>query len=213
MKTTNTSKLVESSILIAIASVLSIITPFQLPFGGSVTLMCMLPIVLISYRYGVKWGVFCAFTFSIIQMIISFKSISAYFLPGEDKIVLWRAIVIIILDYILAYTVIGLAGVFRNRFKKPAISLCVGSIFALSLRFLVHFISGSILFGAWAEWFFSQDMFGSFGLGVLENLSGLPLVLFYSLFYNGLYMVPEIIITAVGAVIIATIPSIAKKKD
>jgi len=213
MNTTKTRRLVESAILIAIASVLSIIAPFQLPFGGSVTLMSTLPIILIAYRYGVKWGIFSAFVFSIIQMLISFKTISAYFLPGEDRVVLWRALLIIVLDYFLAYTVIGLAGVFRNKFKRPATSLCVGAIFALSLRFLIHFTSGTILFGAWAEWFFSQDIFGSFGAGVLENLSGTALVLFYSLFYNGLYMVPEIIITAIGAVIIATIPSIAKKMD
>ena len=61
----------------------------------------------------------------------------------------------------------------------------------------MHIISGAIFFGAWAEWFFSQDNFYKIGEKILSTFSGAGLAFIYSVFYNGLYMIPEIIITAI----------------
>jgi len=80
-------------------------------------------------------------------------------------------------------------------------------------RFLAHIISGYIFFGAWAEWYFSKEELGSFGQKVLSNMSGQGLALFYSFFYNGVYMIPEIILTSVVALIIGNVPQIARKID
>lgn len=86
------------------------------------------------------------------------------------------------------------------------------SIVALSLRYLAHIISGYIFFGTWAEWFFSQDGF-ALGAKILEKFSGQGLALLYSVIYNGLYMIPEIIITAIVALIIGRVPQITGKKS
>lgn len=213
---TKTRRLTESAILIAIATVLAIISgilPFNLPFGGGITLASMLPIVLIAFRHGTKWGIFSAFVYSIIQMLTGFKTVSAFFMPGDDQVVLWQAIVICLIDYILAFTVLGFAGVFRKKFKTPTMGFCVGSIFALSLRFLMHFISGTLFFGSWAEWFFTQESIINLGQPILDNLSGMGLAATYSLLYNATYMIPEIILTAIGAVIICKIPMFSKTYD
>lgn len=69
MTKTNTKRLVETAMLLAVATVLTIISgyiPFQLPFGGSITIVSMLPIVMIAYRYGTKWGLFSGFIFALI---------------------------------------------------------------------------------------------------------------------------------------------------
>jgi thiamine transporter len=100
----------------------------------------------------------------------------------------------------------------RNKIKNKTIALCLGSIFALLLRYIAHIFSGAIFYGAWAEWFFSQEGFYAFGAKVLEAFSGGTLALIYSVVYNGLYMIPEIVITTVAAVIISRIPQI-KAKD
>lgn len=213
MQNTKTIRLVETGLLLAIATVLSLIKPFELPFGGGITIISMLPIVLIAYKYGTKWGLFSAFVGSILQILTSMKTVSAFFLPGESHMVLWKAILICFIDYIIAYTALGFGGIFRNKFKSPSTALCLGSIVALSLRYLAHIISGVIFFGSYAEWFFTQEGFYKIGNTILNNFSGNGLVIIYSLFYNGLFMIPEIIITAVAALIIGKVPQITKKND
>lgn len=206
----NTERLVVSAVLIALASVLSIFQPLALPQGGGITIMSMLPIILLSYRYGMLWGMFTAFTYSIIQMLLGFNTVSAFFLPGDDQQIWWRAILIVLLDYILAYTAMCLGGLFRNK-ANPAVALCLGSVIALSVRYLIHILSGAIFFGTWAEWWFTDIMGGEFGASVLAQYSGFGLASIYSVFYNGLYMIPEMILTAIGGFIIGKIPYFAKK--
>ncbi len=208
MKTQKTLKLVETGVLMGIAVALSLFKPFQLPFGGGITIVSMLPIVLISYRHGVKWGFFSAFIYSLLQMVTSFSEVKAFFVPEDYA--LWAGIGIILLDYVAAYSMLGFGGVFRNRLK-PAAALCVGSILALTLRYLMHVLSGTIFFGAWAEWFFTQDGIAAIGEPILANCSGWGLALLYSLIYNATFMLPEILLTAVSACAIGKIPEIAKK--
>ena len=64
-----TKRLVESALMIALSTILSFIIIFRLPFGGSITACCMLPVILAAYRYGTKWGLVTAFAFSLIQGI------------------------------------------------------------------------------------------------------------------------------------------------
>jgi len=114
------------------------------------------------------------------------------------------------LDYILAYTVLGLSAMYRKVIKKDYISLALGTFTVLLLRYICHIASGYILFGAWAEWFFTQEGFYSWGTTIMNTFSGNALSLVYSIVYNGFYMIPEIIITTVVAVIIGKIPQITK---
>ena len=190
-------KIVLSAMLIAMAMVLSFIQPFQLPFGGGITLASMMPIVFISFIFGTRWGLFSAFVYSIIQMISGAKVVASFFLPGESQMTLGAALAVCFMDYILAYTVLGFGGIFKNKFKNNTISITTGCVFALSLRYIVHIISGAIFFGAWAEWFFTQEGFYAIGQKIINMFSGNSLSLIYSVFYNGLYMIPEIMLTAI----------------
>lgn len=209
---TKTRRLVETALLLAIATLLSLFKPFELPFGGGITLLSMLPIVLIAYRYGTKWGLFSAFVGALLQMLVGLKTVTAFFMPGDSQMIVWQAILVCLIDYIIAYTMLGFGGIFRNKIKNRSVALCLGSIVALALRYLAHIVSGAIFFGSWAEWFFTQDGF-KLGAKVLEKFSGTSLSIVYSVIYNGTYMIPEIILTAIAALIIGNIPYITKKID
>lgn len=190
-------KIVLSAMLIAIGMVLSFIQPFQLPFGGGITLASMMPIVFIAFIFGTRWGLFSAFVYSIIQMISGAKVIAAFFLPGESQMTIAAALAVCFMDYILAYTILGLGGIFKNKISNSILAITLGCIFALTLRYIVHIISGAIFFGTWAEWFFTQEGFYAIGQKIMSTFSGSALSIIYSVFYNGLYMIPEIIITAI----------------
>ncbi len=212
-----TKRLTVSAIMLATAVILALISsPIPpLTFGGSFTIASMLPIVLIAYMYGTKWGLFTAFTYSVIQIIMDLmlgkgSTLLAYFLPNsEDFMGFGVAIGILLLDYFVAYTALGLGGVLRNKMHKvPAIIL--GVLIALGARYAVHIASGYLFFGSWAEWFFSQEGFYAIGEVILNAFSGQMLAIVYSIFYNGLYMIPEIVITAICASGVAWIPYIKK---
>ncbi len=211
-------RLTVSAVMLALATVLAVVCeliPFlNLPFGGGFTVASMLPIVIISYMYGIKWGLFTSFTYSCIQIILSLimgKTVLALFTPtSDDYMGIAIAFAIIIIDYILAYTVLGLGGIFRNKIKNKVIAIVLGVVVALSLRYLCHIVSGYIFYGAWAEWFFSQEGFYAIGSTILGVFSGNGLALLYSIFYNGLYMIPEIIITSIVASIVSNIKYIRK---
>ena len=197
-----TKKMVTSAMLIAIGTVLSLFTPFHLPFGGGITLASCLPVILISYIYGIKSGLFAGFVYSLLQMVTGINTVSAFFLPGDSQLVLWKAISVCLLDYVAAFTVLGLGGFFKDKIKNQALAIILGVVFALMLRYIIHIISGAVFFGAWAEWFFTQEGFYKIGEAILNTFSGTSLALVYSVFYNGLYMIPEIIITSIVAPII-----------
>ena len=179
--------LTEGAIMIALATVLSFIVVYQLPWDGSITLLSMLPICLYSIKYGVKKGLVVSFVFSLIQLIQGItKGLFGWGLTPA------ALIGCIFLDYILAYTVIGTAGMFR---KKGAIGWVGGTVIAIFFRFVCHFISGVVIFGS----------FGELWEGFSTNNSWL-----YSLLYNGSYMLPEMIFTAIGAFVLFKIPQTKK---
>ena len=200
-----------SAIMLAFAlsiSAICAVLPFlNLPFGGGFTIASMLPVILIAYMYGTKWGILTAFVYSFLQMLLGFNTVSAFFLPGDSQMLWWKAVLVILIDYVIAYTVLGFGGVFRKKYGIRK-ALVLGSVLAISLRYIAHIISGAIFFGAWAEWFFTQEGFYAWGEKILEIFSGNGLALIYSIIYNGTYMIPEIIITAIAAALIVRIPQI-----
>lgn len=196
---------------VAISAICAALPFLNLPFGGGFTIASMLPIIVIAYMYGTKWGLFTAFAYSVMQMLLGFNTVSAFFLPGDSQMVWWRAVLVVIIDYLIAYTVLGFGGVFRNKFSTTK-ALLLGSVLAISLRYLAHIVSGAIFFGTWAEWFFTQDGFYAWGETVLNTFSGASLATVYSIIYNGLYMIPEIVITAIAAAAVSPIPAIKKIK-
>lgn len=207
-----------SAVMLAMSTCLAVICsliPFlRLPFGGGFTVASMLPIVLVSYVYGVRHGLFTAFVYSVIQMVLdlmlgSSSTILAMFLPDSDT-ALAASILIVIIDYVLAYTLLGIGGIFRNVIKNKTVSLALGTALALTVRYIMHIISGFVFYGTYAEWFFTQEGFYRIGNLILTSTSGKTLALVYSIFYNGLYMIPEIIITTVAAVIVSRLPQIKR---
>jgi len=211
-----TKRITESAMLLAIAIVLEVMAKLfipELPFGGQITIVSMLPVVLISYRHGMKWGFVASFTYALLEMAIGMKTVSAAFLPGYfgDGTMILNAILMCLLDYVLAFSVLGLGGIFRGRIQKNGTALMCGSLVALGARYLCHIASGYILFSSYAEWFFTQDGFPAWGAKLVSALDPTTLGIVYSVVYNGMYMVPEIFLTALAAVAIARIPKLAVK--
>ena len=170
----NVRALTESAILVALGVILSYLVLFRMPQGGSVTPFAMLPVIVIGIRRGLKWGLGSGFVFACLQMIRQFWPPPTATVEGY--------IAVIMLDYILAYSVLGLSGIFKG--KKFgllfAIPLCI------TLRFFSHFLSGIIVWSIYA---------------------GDQPVWLYSLIYNGSYMGVELVITmAVGAVLCTAAP-------
>ena len=185
-KKQRTQAITVSAIMIAFAVAISAICaaiPFlNLPFGGGFTIASMLPIILVAYMYGTKWGILTAFTYSFMQMLLGFNTVSSFFLPGDSQMIWWRAILVCFIDYVIAYTVLGFGGVFRNKFGAKK-ALVLGSILAISLRYVAHIISGAIFFGAWAEWFFTQEGFYAWGQTILDTFSGASLATVYTNYF------------------------------
>ena len=211
-----TRRLTESAMLLAVAIVLELVSKMvipEMPFGGQITLVSMLPVVLISYRHGIKWGLVTGLAYAALEMAIGAKTVAAAFQPGYfgDGVMLVNALTMCALDYVVAFTVLGLGGCFRNRIANPGVSLMCGSLVALGARYVTHTLSGYILFSGWAEWFFTQEGFPGWGATLVESLSPQMLGLTYSLVYNGMYMVPELLLTAVAALLIARVPRIVTK--
>ena len=192
-KASNTKILVEAALMVAVSAVLSIWPKFKfLPYGGSITVCSMLPIILLSYRRGLKWGFLGAFAFALIQTITGFTS------SGMGPLAF---VFELLFDYLLAFTVIGIGGIFRGKLKSDKKELVCGTILALLLRYACQFVSGYYVWGEYAEWFFGEA--GNFGEFILSRMSGATLSIFYSLIYNGSYMIPEIIVTSIVAALIA----------
>lgn len=164
-------KMVFSAIMIAAATVLSTLILFHMPNGGTITVVSMLPIILLGYIYGPKWGIFTGFIYGIIQLFLGLADIK-----GVSLTVFVGAV---LLDFLVAFSVLGLSGIFKRFFKKQTVSLVLGTLFVCLLRFICHFISGFLLWGDLTE-------------GIM------PAVLF-SLGYNFSYMGPETLATVIGA--------------
>ncbi len=153
--------LCEGALMIALAEILSILHLPSLPQGGSVEL-AMLPIFIFCTRWGVGPGLLVGSAHGFIQMMM------------EGGIAIgWQSIVG---DFLLAYLVLGFAGLFWKMKKGYYVGVFAGCL----LRFLVHYVVGATI---WAEYmppvFFSMTM-------------TTPWI--YSALYNGVYMVPDCIL-------------------
>lgn len=188
----NTKTITEGAFMLGLGIILSFITPFQkiLPFGGSITLASMLPISIFSIRHGIKKGLFVSSLFAIFHLATGIikDGLFAWGLTAE------MLIACILFDYIIAYSVIGFAGIFRKYGKTGWIA---GIAIALLLRFISHFISGIVVFMSIGKIWDSIDF-------IADNKY------IYSLVYNGAYMLPELLITILMAWLIFSSTPIKK---
>lgn len=167
-----TKKLTLSAVMVALSAVLVIISkliPAPWLQGGSITLASMVPIIATSIILGSKWGVVCGFVFSIIQMMTGFY-------PPPTQTLL-NFVLVVLLDYVIAFGVLGFAGAFFRIFGRKVWAVALSGVIVTFLRYICHILSGILIWGVYAE----------------EGQT----VLAYSITYNGSYMIPEIIITGI----------------
>ena len=185
----NTSKvrlicLTEGALTIACAYVLELLCVWLnaisgisalLPFGGTIT-VSMLPIIYYSYRRGAKWGIGVGLAYSFLQMALGF-----YIPPAKTLIAF---VLCILLDYVIAFTIVGMADIFAKPFKNRVLGYTVGAVVVCLVRFASSFFSGVALWGAYAP----------------EGMN----VWIYSLVYNASYMIPNAILTGILAAVVCT---------
>ncbi len=168
----NLLRLVESALLLAVAAVLSLVKVLDLPYGGSITACAALPVLLVAYRHGTAWGLFTGFAYALIQLLTGLNTLSYVTTPLSVAAV-------IVLDYVLAFTVLGLGGIFRRQVESQGTALVLGALLTGVLRYIFHVIAGCTV---WA------------GLSIPDGAA-----LLYSLAYNATYMLPETLVTMLGA--------------
>lgn len=175
--------MIECAVMVALATVLSMIRLYKLPLGGSVTLLSMLPICVFSIRWGLGWGMTGGVLYAVLQLFLDLAEVLTWGLTPT------ALIGCVLFDYLIAFSVIGLAGAFRKKGKWG----CMGGIaLALFLRFASHLVSGTLIFDAWMPEGWSH-----------------PFV--YAVAYNGSFMLPELIATGVAAYLLISMPVIYKK--
>lgn len=185
MEKSNIRRLCVTAIMLALAAVLSLIKIWSNPWGGSVTLFSMVPIILISLMFSTSWSIFASFVYALIQIGVDIAGMMAW---GMD-VRMW--IGAIVFDYLLAYTVIGFAGVFA---KKGTAGIIFGTSLAFVLRFLSHFLSGCIFFDIWMPETFVN-----------------PAV--YSVVYNATYLLPELAMTLLAVILLVKTNTVSRIKQ
>lgn len=173
---TKTRIMVECALLIALGTILAQIKIWRMPSGGSVTLLSMLPFMLISFRHGPRWGLLSGLANAALQMVLG----GVYAPPAGTALALFGSVM---LDYVLAYLVLGIACVFAKPFKNKVVGVSFAAFAACFLRFICSLVSGFIIWGSLAD--------------------GVWAAFVYSLGYNAAYMVPETLFTVLGTYILA----------
>ena len=179
MKNSKITVLTECAVMVALAFALSCAKLYEMPLGGSVTVASMLPIMLISIKYGNLVGLGTGFIYSLTQ---AFQSLLAgnVFPYCETGATL---VICVLFDYLVPFTILGLAGAFKNApfVKKQEIGVYIGMCGVVVLRFICHFITGVAIWGQWAPE----------GMGKY----------LYSLAYNGSFLSLDFAICIVTAVL------------
>lgn len=173
-----TINLTRAAIMVALACALSFFKIIELANGGSITLGSMVPIILISYILNSKWALFTSFVYALLQMLL--QGIAT---PPTQNFIYY--LLVIMLDYVIAFTVLGLAGPITRKIKNVSLKVILGTVSVVVLRFICHLLSGILIWGVYAP----------------EGQS----VFLYSFIYNGSYMLGELIITVVIMALISNV--------
>ena len=166
----NLLALCEGAILIAMAEILGFLPLYKLPWGGSIDL-AMLPVLLFCCRWGFGPGMLVSVAHAVLQTLF------------EGGIAIgWQSI---LGDFLIAYSVLGLAGLFQGKFY-------LGATVACASRFLVHYVVGATI---WAE--YMPEAF--FGMTMTT-----PWI--YSALYNAAYMLPDFLLVAAAYFLLSKTP-------
>lgn len=147
--------LIEGAIFVALAEILGYIKLWHMPEGGSVSLM-MLPIVIYALRWGVSRGLLAGLAFGILD-----------FMLGGGIAIGWQSI---LGDYVIALTVLGLAGVGHKKGLGGVIS---GSVLSTVARYVVVTITGATLWGEYMHDLYIFHFTSPWTYSVVYNLPAL----------------------------------------
>lgn len=184
----NIYALCQSSIFIALATILSFLPVYEMPMGGSVTMASMLPILFIGFKFGPKWGMGSAFVYTLIQLSQALIEGNVFiYCVGAGAV-----IICVLFDYLVPFSILGLSFIAApkkgERINMVKVLVTFGII--IFVRFLCHLITGMVI---WKQW--APEGMGAF---------------IYSLSYNGSYMLPELILTLVVAAFLISSKQIEK---
>ncbi len=176
---TNLSTLAECAVMLALSFALSSAKLFEMPMGGSVTVASMLPVMLISIKYGPVVGISTSFVYSLTQLLQAFASANVFpycETPGT-------LVVCILFDYVVPFTLLGLAGIFYKLklTSRPEINVYIGITAVVLVRFVSHFITGVVI---WKQW--APEGMGKY---------------LYSFLYNGSFLAVDFAICIICAVL------------
>lgn len=185
-----THVLAESAIMVALSLAIFLVSdmipwPFLI-YGGSFSLFGQVPIIIVSYRHGIKNGLCASLALAIFEMMIGYKNfvhvagLAAY-------------LTVAFADYIVAFGCLGLGGMFKKKFGgNQSAELALGGIVVCIIRFICHYISGVTIWKSYCP----------------EGMA----VELYSLLYNGSYMSVELVLTVIGLIAVGKFIKLDKKK-
>ena len=160
--------LTEAAMMLAMGTVLSLLKLVDLPYGGSITLASMLPLVVFAYRHGLLWGLGLGVVHGGLQQLLGLNTLS--------YVTTWQSILaVIFLDYVLAYACMGVAGAFRH--SRHPFAPVLGGVLGCVLRYICHVFSGATV---WA------------GISIPTAAA-----MAYSIGYNATYLLPETLVLTV----------------
>lgn len=179
MRSKRIHTLTECAVMLALSVALSFVKLFEMPMGGSVTLASMLPVMVVAIRHGWRWGLPTAFLYAGFQLLQAYLAGNVFVYCETPATMM----ICILFDYVLPFTLIGFAGIFRRLSlgKIQNFGIYLGIFAVTAVRFGCHFISGVAIWGQWAE-------------GMSPTL--------YSFLYNGSFLLPELLITLFVAVLL-----------
>lgn len=169
----STKILAEIIVFSALSGALYVFRPFSLPYGGSVTLGSMVPVMWLSMRRGVRVGVISGVVFGILALFIDML------LVGVANII--ASPVQVILEYPIGFGVLGITGIFH---KKTVVFALAGVGFSLFIKFLIHYLVGAFI---WVYIYAFPAEWGQF---------------LWPAVYNGSFLMVEFVISSILMVLL-----------
>lgn len=183
-----TQVLAESAMMVALSLAVFLVSefiPWPFVYGGGFSMFGQVPIILVSYRHGIKNGIAASTALALFEMIMGYKNFT--YVTG-----IAAYLIVAFADYLIAFGCLGLGGMFRGKFgEKQATELALGGAVVCVIRFICHFISGVTVWSGYCP----EDM----------------AVAWYSFIYNGSYMAIELVLTVIGLLAVGKLFNLKKK--
>ena len=179
--------LAESAMMVALSIAVFIVSdfiPWPYAYGGGFSLFGQVPIILVSYRHGIRNGLAASMALAIFEMIMGYRNFA--YVSG-----IAAYLIVAFADYIVAFGCLGFGGIFRNKLKNQSAELALGGGMVCIIRFICHFVSGVTIWSGYCP----------------EGMA----VAWYSFIYNGSYMAVELILTVIGLIAVGKIINLKKK--